>query len=216
VPGRCERHLRRQRPALLRLRTQTTSSHAELTVPTAGASAPAAPCRGYTALSCKNSSCRPWTVGLRDHAGNHPALSVASASGQRRCGTARQPSSFPRRAKPGLDPATSSSSWKCCADLADTAGTIVCTTQVMENAFLMDQLIILVGGCLAFQGRARRQLLSGSQTDGALDQLLARPPKHWPGDFPRTHPSAAPWRGRCRAGNAAPSAAPRLFPAHSH
>ena len=40
-------------------------------------------------------------------------------------------------------------------DLADTGCTIVCTTHIMENAYLMDQLIVLVGGCLAFQGSAQ-------------------------------------------------------------
>jgi hypothetical protein len=55
----------------------------------------------------------------------------------------------------------------------------------MENAFLMDQLIILVGGCLAFQGSAAevRSYFGVNKLTALYDQLLDRPPKHWQDAF---------------------------------
>src|ERR1700680_2980224 len=65
--------------------------------------------------------------------------------------------------------------------LADTGCTIVCTTHVMENAYLMDQLIVLVGGCLAFQGSAQatREYFTVQKLTGLYDRLADRPPKGW-------------------------------------
>ena len=55
----------------------------------------------------------------------------------------------------GLDPATEFQLMELLRDLADTGCTIVCTTHVMEHAYLMDQLVILSKGNLAFQGAAQ-------------------------------------------------------------
>ncbi len=90
----------------------------------------------------------------------------------------------------GLDPATEFKLMEVLRDLADTGCTIVCTTHVMENAFLMDQLIIMVGGCLAFQGPAAeaRTYFGVNKLTALYDQLEARTPKHWQETFhERTH-----------------------------
>ncbi len=95
----------------------------------------------------------------------------------------------------GLDPATEFKLMEVLRDLADTGCTIVCTTHVMENAYLMDQLIILVGGCLAFQGSAAevRSYFGVNKLTALYDQLLDRPPKHWQEAFhQRTEAGGAP------------------------
>jgi len=81
----------------------------------------------------------------------------------------------------GLDPATEFQLMELLRDLADTGCTIVCTTHVMENAYLMDQLIVLVGGCLAFQGSAQgaREYFGVQKLTGLYDRLADRQPKEW-------------------------------------
>jgi len=85
----------------------------------------------------------------------------------------------------GLDPATEFQLMELLRDLADTGCTIVCTTHVMENAYLMDQLIVLVGGCLAFQGSAQgaREYFGVQKLTGLYDRLADRPPKEWQSAF---------------------------------
>jgi ABC-type multidrug transport system ATPase subunit len=81
----------------------------------------------------------------------------------------------------GLDPATEFQLMELLRDLADTGCTIVCTTHVMENAYLMDQIIVLVGGCLAFQGSAQatREYFGVQKLTGLYDRLADRQPKEW-------------------------------------
>ncbi len=85
----------------------------------------------------------------------------------------------------GLDPATEFQLMELLRDLADTGCTIICTTHVMENAYLMDQLVILVGGCLAFQGSPQeaRDYFKVSKLNALYDELLARPALDWQSDF---------------------------------
>jgi len=85
----------------------------------------------------------------------------------------------------GLDPATEFQLMELLRDLADTGCTIVCTTHVMENAYLMDQLIVLVGGCLGFQGssQAAREYFVVPKLTGLYDRLADRPPKEWQSAF---------------------------------
>jgi ABC-type multidrug transport system ATPase subunit len=85
----------------------------------------------------------------------------------------------------GLDPATEFQLMELLRDLADTGCTIVCTTHVMENAYLMDQLIVLVGGCLAFQGSAQatREYFGVQKLTGLYDRLADRTAKDWRGAF---------------------------------
>jgi len=81
----------------------------------------------------------------------------------------------------GLDPATEFQLMELLRDLADTGCTIVCTTHVMENAYLMDQLIVLCGGCLTFQGssQAAREYFGVQKLTGLYDRLADRPAKEW-------------------------------------
>ncbi len=100
----------------------------------------------------------------------------------------------------GLDPATEFQLMELLRDLADTGCTIVCTTHVMENAYLMDQLIVLVGGCLSFQGSAQatREYFGVPKLTGLYDRLADRQPKEWQAAFrerpatPEDAPSATP------------------------
>jgi len=93
----------------------------------------------------------------------------------------------------GLDPATEFQLMELLRDLADTGCTIVCTTHVMENAYLMDQLVVLVGGCLAFQGSAQsaREYFGVPKLTGLYDCLVDRPPKEWQAAFLERPPPPA-------------------------
>jgi ABC-type multidrug transport system ATPase subunit/pSer/pThr/pTyr-binding forkhead associated (FHA) protein len=81
----------------------------------------------------------------------------------------------------GLDPATEFQLMELLRDLADTGCTIICTTHVMENAYLLDQLIVLVGGVLAFQGSPQeaREYFRVSKLTSLYDRLADQPPKGW-------------------------------------
>lgn len=151
-------------------------------------------------------------LGLRDHAGK--PITRLSGGQRKRVSVgaellAKPSILFLDEPSSGLDPATEFKLMEVLRDLADTGCTIICTTHVMENAFLMDQLIIMVGGCLAFQGSAAeaRTYFGVNKLTALYDQLLAHPPQHWqdifhertqgalPGEeatVPRTH--AAPPR----------------------
>jgi ABC-type multidrug transport system ATPase subunit len=81
----------------------------------------------------------------------------------------------------GLDPATEFQLMELLRDLADSGCTIVCTTHVIENAYLMDQLIVLVGGCLAFQGSAQetREYFGVSKLVALYERLREQLPVNW-------------------------------------
>lgn len=123
-------------------------------------------------------------LGLREHSGK-PITNLSG--GQRKRVSvgvellAKPSILFLDEPSSGLDPATEFKLMELLRDLADTGCTIVCTTHVMENAYLMDQLVILVGGCLAFQGSASevRSYFGVNKLTALYDQLLERPPKHW-------------------------------------
>ncbi len=85
----------------------------------------------------------------------------------------------------GLDPATEFQLMELLRDLADTGCTIVCTTHVMENAYLMDQLVVLHGGCLVFGGTAAeaREYFAVGKLTGLYDRLTERAPKEWQRDY---------------------------------
>lgn len=127
-------------------------------------------------------------LGLRDHAGK--SISNLSGGQRKRVSVgaellARPSILFLDEPSSGLDPATEFKLMEVLRDLADTGCTIVCTTHVMENAFLMDQLIIMVGGCLAFQGSAAevRSYFGVNKLTALYDQLLDQPPKYWQNAF---------------------------------
>ncbi len=81
----------------------------------------------------------------------------------------------------GLDPATEFQLMELLRDLADTGCTIVCTTHVMEHAYLMDQLVVLSRGCLAFQGSAQeaRDYFGVNKLAALYDCLQERPGTVW-------------------------------------
>ncbi len=81
----------------------------------------------------------------------------------------------------GLDPATEFQLMELLRDLADSGCTIVCTTHVIENAYLMDQLMVLVGGCLAFQGSAQeaREYFGVSKLIALYERLGEQTPVQW-------------------------------------
>ena len=127
-------------------------------------------------------------LGLRAHA----AKSISQLSGGQRKRVsvgvellARPSILFLDEPSSGLDPATEFQLMELLRDLADTGCTIVCTTHVMENAYLMDQLIVLVGGCLAFQGSAQsaREYFGVPKLTALYDRLGEQPPKHWQAAF---------------------------------
>jgi ABC-type multidrug transport system ATPase subunit/pSer/pThr/pTyr-binding forkhead associated (FHA) protein len=81
----------------------------------------------------------------------------------------------------GLDPATEFQLMELLRDLADTGCTIVCTTHVMENAYLMDQLVVLTKGCLTFQGTAQeaRDYFGVNKLTGLYECLSERTGPQW-------------------------------------
>ena len=85
----------------------------------------------------------------------------------------------------GLDPATEFQLMELLRDLADTGCTIICTTHVMENAYLMDQMMVLVGGCLAFQGSPQeaRDYFDVVKLTALYERLDERAAKTWQQDF---------------------------------
>ena len=127
-------------------------------------------------------------LGLRPHA----AKSISNLSGGQRKRVsvgvellARPSILFLDEPSSGLDPATEFQLMELLRDLADTGCTIVCTTHVMENAYLMDQLVVLTGGCLAFQGSAQsaREYFKVAKLTALYDSLSEQPPKHWQAAF---------------------------------
>jgi len=65
---------------------------------------------------------------------------------------ARPPVLFLDEPTSGLDPATEFQLMEQLRDLADSGCTVVCTTHVMENVYLVDQLIVMAAGQLRFTG----------------------------------------------------------------
>lgn len=105
----------------------------------------------------------------------------------------------------GLDPATEFQLMTLLRDLADTGCTIVCTTHVMENAFLIDQLVILVGGCLAYQGSPAevKDYFGVKKLTDLYDRLEERVPKQWKEAFAPIA-AARPGEALAAAGSARP------------
>ena len=81
----------------------------------------------------------------------------------------------------GLDPATEFQLMELLRDLADRGCTIVCTTHVMENAYLMDELAIFAEGCLVFQGpaQAARDFFAVPKLTALYDRLAEKPAREW-------------------------------------
>ncbi len=129
-------------------------------------------------------------LGLREHA----AKPIARLSGGQRKRVsvgaellARPAILFLDEPSSGLDPATEFQLMELLRDLADGGCTIVCTTHVMEHAYLMDELAVFSGGCLVFQGSAQeaREYFAVPKLAGLYDRLQEKSPHEWREQFAR-------------------------------
>jgi ABC-type multidrug transport system permease subunit len=87
----------------------------------------------------------------------------------------------------GLDPLAEFKVMELLRGLADNGCTVVCTTHVMENVYLMDQIVILSKGYVAFQGSPEE-----AQTKfgvSRLASLYGALQSHEPPVFPGLEPS---------------------------
>ena len=66
-------------------------------------------------------------------------------------------------------------------DLADSGCTIICTTHVMENVYLMDQLVVMFRGWLVFSGSPQeaRDYFGVQRLTALYDKLDENPPATW-------------------------------------
>lgn len=85
----------------------------------------------------------------------------------------------------GLDPATEFQLMELLRDLADSGCTIICTTHVIENAYLMDELLVLMAGCLVYQGSAQdaREYFGVSKLVALYERLAEHTPLEWKSRF---------------------------------
>ncbi len=127
-------------------------------------------------------------LGLREHSGK--PITRLSGGQRKRVSVgaellARPAILFLDEPSSGLDPATEFQLMELLRDLADTGCTIVCTTHVMENAYLMDQLVVLTGGCLAFRGTAQeaREYFGVPKLTALYERMLERPATEWREEF---------------------------------
>ncbi len=92
----------------------------------------------------------------------------------------------------GLDPAAEFSLMQLLRRLAANGCTVVCTTHVMENAFLMDALAILYSGRLVFLGDAAeaRTRFDVPRLTMLYDRLLERTPEAWAKELSVASPAA--------------------------
>ncbi len=93
----------------------------------------------------------------------------------------------------GLDPATEFKLMEMLRALANLGCTVVCTTHVMENVYLFDQLLVVVAGRLVFSGPpdAARAHFGIERFATLYDRLEEKPPEFWEEKFrteqPRPH-----------------------------
>ena len=85
----------------------------------------------------------------------------------------------------GLDPATEFKLMEMLRGLANLGCTIVCTTHVMENVYLFDQLLVVVAGRLVFSGTPdeARAHFDIERFATLYDRLEAEPPEFWEEKF---------------------------------
>lgn len=85
----------------------------------------------------------------------------------------------------GLDPAAEFKLMELLRHLADTGCTVICTTHVMENVFLMDQVLVLSQGSLVFAGNAEetREFFGVRRMTALYDRLEELPAREWRARF---------------------------------
>ena len=81
----------------------------------------------------------------------------------------------------GLDPASESKLMELLRNLANGGCTVICTTHVMENVFLFDQLVIVTSGRLVYHGppAAARGQFGIDHFKDLYDTLEAEPAELW-------------------------------------
>ncbi len=87
----------------------------------------------------------------------------------------------------GLDPAAEFKLMELLRHLADGGCTVVCTSHIVENAFLTDRLFVLANGCLVFGGTAEqaRTYFGVPKLTHLYDRLAERPAQEWSDDYRR-------------------------------
>ena len=109
----------------------------------------------------------------------------------------------------GLDPATESELMDLFRTLADAGKTILLSTHIMENLHLLDRLLILLDGCLIFDGTpAQANAFFASKRLADLYTRLAQEPATvWQQNFREWRRNDSPPHLRCRCSNVRPQAA---------
>lgn len=81
----------------------------------------------------------------------------------------------------GLDPATEFKLMELLRELANLGCTVICTTHVMENVYLFDQLIVVVAGRLVYSGppQQAREHFDIERFATLYDRLEEREPEYW-------------------------------------
>ena len=89
----------------------------------------------------------------------------------------------------GLDPAAEFKLTELLRRLADGGCTVVCTTHIVENAYLADQLLVIASGRLVFRGTAQqaRERFGVQRLTSLYDRLGERTPQEWSEDYRREH-----------------------------
>ena len=91
----------------------------------------------------------------------------------------------------GLDPATEFKLMELLRDLANLGCTVVCTTHVMENVYLFDQLLVVAAGRLIFSGPpdAARNHFEVERFATLYDRIEEEPAEFWDRQFAATTPT---------------------------
>ena len=86
----------------------------------------------------------------------------------------------------GLDPATESKLMEMLRDLANIGCTVICTTHVMENVYLFDQILVLTGGRLVYSGAPTdaRSHFDIDRFASLYDRLDEHSPEFWVAKYP--------------------------------
>jgi ABC-type multidrug transport system ATPase subunit/pSer/pThr/pTyr-binding forkhead associated (FHA) protein len=123
-------------------------------------------------------------LGLRDRAGTR----IGNLSGGQRKRVsvavellARPSVLFLDEPTSGLDPATEFKLMELLRDLADRGCTVLCTTHVMENVYLMDQITVVMAGRAIFTGTPQeiRDFFGIQRLATLYDRLQEKSPQDW-------------------------------------
>ncbi len=123
-------------------------------------------------------------LGLRERAGTR--IGDLSGGQRKRVSVAvellaRPPVLFLDEPTSGLDPATEFKLMELLRDLADRGCTVLCTTHVMENVYLMDQITVVMAGRAIFTGTPQeiRDFYGVQRLSTLYDRLADFTPEEW-------------------------------------